>query len=277
MIEQLPHLTQIKLRCVSDFINVGQAISYIIQCCTKLEVLSIGVPKLSELKHSFIYEMAEATQHNPKMKMKLLKVDCSLEKALTAYRGTVRRGYAILYWNDYDHIHSKTSTGLLDLNEKCTQKIIQLISTSLNDLAALFNTCKRTQQAVKDYLSENAVRASIVPAALDKNVLECLGEHILRAELSRGCDLPLQSQNDFDDDYMDELYNEACKFRQDLNRYCLNLTELTVDVFDDDDLLDEFDHPWPNLTKIKLSYCYDDGYQNLQQFTSPKLAYNAVL
>lgn len=153
MVVKLPNLKKVHLKCASDYINIGKFVAQTILLSTKWENISIGLPKLPDFKHSLMFEMAEATQHNPLLKIKLFiskRHKNSNNSAIIFYWGVVRHNYGILFWNGYDHIHSKTSTGFLDLNEQCIQKILDFLS--LTDLAALFNTCDSTQQAVKLFL-----------------------------------------------------------------------------------------------------------------------------
>lgn len=97
-----------------------------------------------------ISEIAEATQQNRQMKIKLF----------ITYHNSKWRGNTITFHRGI--VHCNLATGFLDLNEQCVQKLLDFMS--LNDLAAIHNTCVSTQQAVKLYLKENTVRMRIVQA-----------------------------------------------------------------------------------------------------------------
>lgn len=242
-------------RIVTDYININRDILRTIFVCKKLENLSIGIPnELLDFCHSIIYEMAEATRRNLNLKISLY-AEYGNSK-LTSHQGTVRRNNAILYWDGYDQIYTNQKK-FMDLNEKCIQKIIYFLN--LIDMNALFNTCKRTQKAVKDYLSMNAVHSSIVSVHFQKNVFICLGKYIKYIDFSGIAE------------YVG--YDNVVKIWTNLNRYCINLTELIMDDINNYSL-SEFNYPWYNLAKIKIFSIHNEiGYKNLYMFECPKLLY----
>lgn len=135
---------------------------------------------------------------------------------------------------------------------------------SINELGALFNTCKRTQSDVKSYFLKNIDHEWNMPANLNKNVLECVGEYILKAKFSQAMGI----YHKVDDRY----YSHPNEFWRDLNQYCINLTELTADSIDMFTLVGFNNFP-SNLVQIKLSSCHVNGYRSLCVLGGHKLTH----
>lgn len=249
-IDRLPNLSEIHCEAVRDF-DIGNIFNILI--FTKLSNLTIVVYEFSENILSLIHGLAEAT-FNRRLKIKLYDID---DDTIISYQGMVRRNGEILYYAGYDPIYRQTSTGLLNLNRKCFRKIVDFFN--INDFLALFKTCKATQNAVKRYLTTTEREWDdewMVPANLEKDFLKYIGPHIRHADCSQliRCD--------------DQ--NKALQLWKNLNQHCIHLRKLSVVDFDRY-RLDGFNWFWPNLTKIKLSTCYDIGYKNLCMFNCPWL------
>lgn len=261
IIEEHQNLTEIQFDGIADDIRIDDILHTIV-ISTKLSRLTIGMTKMPALNYSFVCEMAETTQHNSQLRIELVEWHKSFvhsyKPKVNSYKGVVRRGNTILYWTGYEPMRSLTSTGLLDLNDKCIGKLMSFLN--VNDITALFNTCKHTQNAVKKHLVENIEREWkdewIMPSKLEENFFDCVGKHIRSANLSGITE------------HIDR--NNVAKLWKDINRNFTRLTELTVDNIDAY-RLNGFDYPWPNLTKIKLSSCNGIGYKNLCMFDCPNL------
>ncbi|XP_055296435.1 uncharacterized protein LOC129565502 [Sitodiplosis mosellana] len=267
IVEQLPNLSKLKLADIEDdddseiYDNLLQTI----WMCIKLSQLEISFDDdddWPEFDYHFIAELAEITKRNS-LKITLESFNTPSNR-LTSHNGEVRHRDAVLFWSGYDPIHSHSRANLLDLNEKCLQKIISLLN--ITDQSALFNTCTRTQQAVKNIVLQSTLQVSLrlmSMRSLKEDVFQTLGQYIHRVRVKEGFKRVDQEAT---------YYISAFELYKHLNQYCSNLVELNAENIDEH-IFDLFNHPWPNVNKIKITSCNSEGYENLCGFDCPKLTH----
>ncbi|XP_055296491.1 uncharacterized protein LOC129565533 isoform X1 [Sitodiplosis mosellana] len=214
IVEQLPRLSKLYLVDVhidgeTDFYEF---ILHSIRIGKKLAYLEISSNEWEpELSYPFIAELGKITKHNP-LKFSLIRYN----ERITSQRGEVRSKDSVLYWDGYDAVHSQSATNLLDLSDECLQRIVSVLS--INDHHALFNTCQKARQVIKDAISQNGLRllhADIfwpkTNGKVEEKVFQSLGPHIHRVQI-------------------DGWYSWSSGWHvyHYLNQYCPNLGELSM-------------------------------------------------
>lgn len=242
--------------------------------CLKLSDLTLEIgTHLPMLSYDFYNRFAgiiECNRSNLKMEIRSCNTDrivMTREEARLVrenenrYESTVL--CSVLYWKGYDAAYNQSNTNLLQLENKILENIVSYLH--LNDLRAFYQTCKQTQQLVKEHLSQNIVYSSAHPTKfIHENVYKILGGEILRMAIDflKLSDLAAYKE----DENVTEL--KRMKFIKNINQYCENLVELEIKhQFVSATVLS-----WPNLKKLKFS-SYGIITLTLQKFHCPKLTH----
>lgn len=242
--------------------------------CLKLSDLTIEtgtyLPMLSYDFYNRFAGIIECNRSNLKMEIRSYNTDrivMTREEARLVredenhYESTVL--CSVLYWKGYDAAYNQSNTNLLQLENKVLENIVSYLH--LNDLRAFHQTCKQTQQLVKEHLSQNIVYSSAHPTKfIHENIYKILGGKILRMAIDflKHSDLAVYEV----DDNVTEL--KRMKFIKDINQHCENLVELEIKH----EFVSETVLSWPNLKKLKFS-SYGIITLTLQKFHCPKLTH----
>lgn len=159
-------------------------------------------------------------------------------------------------------------------DDGCIKKIFGYLG--VNDLSALCYTCTRTQELVEQYVSKNNILLSF-SGNFDEIALEHLGKHMRLVKIL----LNLESFHALADDFrlngdtLTRFINTPSLFFMELNKNCVNLTELTIDQQMEElwaAYLIMESYTWPNLRKIKiLSYNSPQCFEAVFCWNCPKL------
>lgn len=263
IIQNLPDLSALHLTHVDSGSEIYENVPETVNLCSKLSKLNIGIcGKPPELSVDFLTQIAATTRNNGNIKVIL---ECEYQHDIVSTQGEVRSGNALIYWDGYDPMLSQSTLNLLDLDDRCLNKIIGLLEPSSQ--CDLYNTCKRTRKMVSDFISNHVFYASL---NMDGRIFQSLGRHI------RCMNLEIYGVNN--DSENDSKINESWKR---INRYCSKMTELninnkTVRVLDYIHCIPIL--RWPTIRKLIFSTSHNKqiGYHTLRSFECPSLSYLEV-
>lgn len=256
IIESLPKLSSLSLKHFNVEFGIYDNIPEVVESCLNLNKLAIEVcSDPPELTSDFLSQIASTSRNNPNMRLTLER-----NLKLVSYRGEVRSHGVIIYWDGYDPALNQSKYNLLDLNEKCLDKIIGFLDqTSQCDF---HDTCKRAKKLVSKHISKNVFYASL---ATNDRIIAKFGKHIRRMNLDINGIIHLDNENN----------TEIIESWRDLNQLCTKVTELTITsifyVLNDVRRIPIL--RWANLRKLVFATPYPVSNRVLRSFICPLLTY----
>lgn len=223
LIQKLPNLSSFLLSSAT-IDEIYNNLLDIVLVCSKLKVLEIGFCDVTKrtnilaLNFDLLIRIAEITERNRDMKITLRSYGES--EKFVAIDGFVRCKDSIIYWVG--------SLSLLNLDDKCMTKIIS--NLDLNAQSALYNTCTRTQKAVKDYVSNTVFHVLDSFQTIDEYAFQCLAPYIGRMVVGHKIEPSFEQW-------------------MQINQYCTNLIELQIASAQQRDIY-QMNYLWPNLRKL---------------------------
>lgn len=259
LVGSLPKLTSLYLKHFFDESDHYESIPEIIAFCTKLTKLRFDVcGHMPDLRHDFIPKIAEISQNNPNLNVRL---DRNIQ--LIFKHGLVRSIDGIIYWNGYDPKFNKSAVNLMNLEENCLEKIIGFLD--LNSRCRLYESCKKMQELISKFISNNIFYASLT---MNVRIFEILGMHIraLNVEIN----IVSLVVNEVDEEILDGI--EAWRR---INQHCPNVTELVITslFYISQDVYRIPFLSWPKLEKLKFSTPYPVSCSVLRTIDCPQLKY----
>ncbi|XP_055296424.1 uncharacterized protein LOC129565496 isoform X2 [Sitodiplosis mosellana] len=259
MVQKLPNLSSITLYNAGGDINNN--LLEVIAICSKLTNLSIKldptsttdyvISRIFNLDFNLLSQIAEATERNRGMKITLKSYHQELK--IVSTQGEVRYGNSTVFHSGYDPINNQAKT-LLDLGDECLEKIIGYLD--MNAQAALYNTCTKTQRAIKYHLLNTVFYVHVygmqyLSNTIDEHSFECLAPSIRQMIVER--DLSIEQW-------------------EHLNLHCTRLNELCM-AFPQNPIIYQTSLLWSNLRKLTLQCC---SATDLRFFDCPLLTHLEV-
>lgn len=253
VVQSLPKLSSLYL------FGVRSNLDEVISSCANISQLRIEVwlndVWIVELPNLNIEWLANFTRCN---KCKQITIECFEAVGSTvSTEGEVRKNNQLIYWSGYDVIYNQSTLTLLDLRDNPLKKIIGLLDQ--NSQIALYNTCKQTQTAVRDFISEKEFSVSGHLTENYDDIFRSFGKDIRSMKVSISYGRWIATEREY--------LSKAIQFWSLINRYCTNLTELTIDDFSKLESMEHF--LLPKLTKLTLYIPV--SYQILRIFNCPVL------
>lgn len=160
LVNSLPRLSVLCLNASRDIgVNASifmESLPCIVTFCgklSKLEIINSGWVELPNLSVQLLAPIAESTLGNQ------LKITVSWYhrgykiQQLTIDQGQVRLGNSFIYWDGYDRAQRPSTHNFVDLGDSCLKLIVSYLDARGH--AALYNTCKKTREIVKDQISKH--------------------------------------------------------------------------------------------------------------------------
>lgn len=245
IIEDLPNLRSLHIDRLSYKSKTFESLPYILPSGTKLIKLKMTVFEQGDficLSSEFIKDLAEFTHLNNGVKVMLR----SFRDKLMFTQGEARRCNSIIYCNKHDGNNDGSSLNLLDLSDRCLEKIFGLVDAKSQ--CALYNSCTKMQNIAKEYLTSYVFYAT---SDIEENVFQTLGQHVSRISVEN-C-----------------ISNKGLVLWRNINRYCSTITEMNITGYRmNTEML-----VWPNVKKLIIKCATRINYQDLRSFVCPMLVY----
>lgn len=176
IVDSLSQVTSLQLHdlCINDITESMYAYE-VISICANIPKLKIYSPfKSLDRDLDVIERFANFTRNN---KYKQVTLVSTFDKIVSA-RGEVRKNNQYIYWIGCDASYNQSELNLLDLIGNPLKKIIGLLDESSQ--TALYNTCKKAQTAVGNFISERKfhIRGRLFGFKLNDDALSSFGKHI---------------------------------------------------------------------------------------------------
>lgn len=246
IVKGLPHLTSLCLDRIKESSEVIEYLPLVVSFCGKLTKLEFTecywIEKLS-LRVDFLASFIDSGLPSQ------LKITFQWDMKpfqLTISQGQIRLGNSLVYWDGYDYDRAQRQN-LLDLDDRCLKLIVSCLD--VHSQVALYNTCKKTREIVKDYISAHVF---YVEEDYGENIFRTLGDHI--------CKLYTCGRRG------DQLRN--------IHRFCADaVAEITIYQFMHSESMPKL--IWPNLKKLTINGHFD--YEFMRVLNCPELKHLEIM
>lgn len=244
VVNSLRHLEILDLGSISYKSDAFDQLPYILSSGSTLIKVTVEAFERCEsvcLSSEYIELMTQLTLLNNRLKVTVP----SGRDQLVFAGGEASRGNTVIYYcGKRDPMNDPSTLKLLDMNDSILEKVIAALDA--DSQCALYNSCTRLQNIVKNYISGHVFYAD--SSTTGEHVFQAIGQHISRISV--------------------EAY--SLTLWQNINRYCSAITEFTVTEHG----FPAFNRTrfvWPNVKKLIVKYSQNFDYHSLRTFECPML------